>query len=51
MNLGGASDRPILSQVWADIKAKANGEEPVHNGSYDKQTFLMAMKHKIFGKK
>lgn len=30
MNLGGASDRPDLEQVWENAKAKLDDKKPVH---------------------
>jgi hypothetical protein len=30
MNLQGAKDRPNLNQIWDNVEAKLNGEDPVH---------------------
>lgn len=30
MNIGGASDRPDLDQVWDNVRAKVDGKAPVH---------------------
>lgn len=30
MNLQGAKDRPSLKEIWDNVKAKLDGEGPVH---------------------
>lgn len=30
MNLGGAKDRPDLQQVWENVNAKLNNNQPSH---------------------
>ena len=30
-NLGGAKDRPLLDQVWANVSAEMRGEPQVHS--------------------
>jgi hypothetical protein len=48
MNLGGAKDRPDLSQVWENVQAKLKGRERVH-GRYKLMSFVGMVKGKIFG--
>lgn len=30
MNLGGAKDRPVVKQVWANVEAQLQGKESPH---------------------
>jgi peroxiredoxin len=48
MNLGGAKDRPNLTQVWENMEAKLDGKPEVH-ANYDLQSFVKVMWGKIFG--
>lgn len=48
MNMGGATDRPDMEQVWDNAKAKLEGREKVH-GSYKKFSALGAIYGKFFG--
>lgn len=47
MNLGGAKDRPDLSQVWENVLARLNGQPLVHN-RYTLQSFRKVMTQKLF---
>lgn len=49
MNVGGASDRPVLGEVWQNVEAKLGGKEAPHM-MYTKHKFLSFIKEKIFGK-
>jgi hypothetical protein len=48
MNLGGAKDRPVLSEVLNNVKAKLDGEAAVHEKI---RTFGAGslLKKKLFG--
>ena len=48
MNLGGAKDRPDLSQVWDNVQAKLAGKPAVHD-KYSLTTMAVGLKQKIFG--
>ncbi|ORY15867.1 hypothetical protein BCR34DRAFT_558206 [Clohesyomyces aquaticus] len=48
MNLGGASDRPDLIQVWDNVKAKMEGKGVVH-GVYKKMGIVGTLWNKVFG--
>jgi hypothetical protein len=48
MNLGGASDRPDLAQVWDNVRAKIEGKGVVHE-VYKKTGILGTLFGKIFG--
>jgi hypothetical protein len=48
MNLGGASDRPDLGQIWDNVRAKIEGKSVVHT-TYKKMGFLGMLRGKIFG--
>ncbi|KAL5328705.1 hypothetical protein ACEPPN_002207 [Leptodophora sp. 'Broadleaf-Isolate-01'] len=48
MNLGGAKDRPELTQVWENVQAKLQGEKAVH-GTYKKIGALGVLKGSLFG--
>ncbi|KAH8667951.1 hypothetical protein BGZ60DRAFT_40918 [Tricladium varicosporioides] len=47
MNMGGASDRPSLTQIWENTQAKLNNKKPVHQ-MYKKLGSLGVLKAKIF---
>ena len=47
-NLGGASDRPDLEQVWDNVMAKIEGRGVVH-GEYKKIGALSVLWQKVFG--
>jgi hypothetical protein len=47
MNLGGASDRPKLEEVWKKALAKEKGDE-VPNKAYTITTPLRLLHQKIF---
>lgn len=48
MNIGGASDRPDLEQVWDNVRAKIDGKEAVHK-SYKTTGLLGMLWGKLFG--
>jgi hypothetical protein len=48
MNLGGASDRPDLKQVWDNVSAKLAGKAAVHK-NYTTMGLLGMMWGKLFG--
>lgn len=48
MNLGGAKDRPELSQVWENVQAKLQGGKAVHD-TYKKISALGVFKAALFG--
>jgi len=48
MNLGGASDRPELEQVWDNVRAKIEGKGTVHR-VYKKMGLLGMLWGKVFG--
>lgn len=48
MNLGGASDRPFLSEIWENVQAKLNDKKPVH-ARYSSLGAAKLLKEKIFG--
>lgn len=48
MNLGGAKDRPILSQVWDNADAKIRGAPEVH-AKVASMGFMQGMRQKILG--
>jgi hypothetical protein len=48
MNLGGAKDRPDMTQVWENMEAKLNGKPEVHK-KYDFQSAGKVLWGKIFG--
>jgi hypothetical protein len=49
MNIGGASDRPELEQVWDNAMATIEGKGVVHT-VYTKMGFLGMIWEKIFGR-
>ncbi|KPI35343.1 uncharacterized protein AB675_9975 [Cyphellophora attinorum] len=49
MNLGGAKDRPSLSEIWEDVQLKLNGQSPKIRKSYTKQSFFQVIGAKIAG--
>jgi hypothetical protein len=48
MNLGGASDRPDLEQVWDNARAKFEGKGVVH-GTYKRMRLLNMLYKRFFG--
>lgn len=48
MNLGGASDRPDLEQVWDNVRAKIEGKGVIHE-SYKKMGVLGTLFGRVFG--
>lgn len=48
MNIGGASDRPDLEQVWDNVRAKIDGKGVVHQ-SYKTTGLLGILWGKLFG--
>lgn len=48
MNLGGAKDRPVLSEVWDNVKARMDGKPQVH-AKVNTTSFLSGIKQKVFG--
>lgn len=50
MNLGGASDRPDLTQVWENVEAKIEGKGTVY-GKYKKQGILATLWGMLVGGK
>ena len=48
MNLGGAKDRPDLTQVWENVQAKLAGKAVVHK-KYAKTSFTGMVWGKVFG--
>jgi hypothetical protein len=48
MNIGGAKDRPDLTQIWDNVQAKLKGGQPVH-AKYSLLGPLGLLKQKIFG--
>lgn len=49
MNIGGASDRPELEQVWDNVMATIEGKGVVHT-AYTKMGFLGMLWGKVFGR-
>ncbi|KAG4440334.1 hypothetical protein IFR05_004186 [Cadophora sp. M221] len=48
MNLGGAKDRPELTQVWENVQAKLEGGKAVHS-TYKKISAVGVLKGSLFG--
>lgn len=48
MNLGGAKDRPDLTQVWDNVEAQLNGKPAVHK-SFRLQSLFGVLGAKLFG--
>lgn len=48
MNLGGAKDRPSLTEVWENAEAEMQGKPAVH-ATIPLLSFLQGIKQKIFG--
>jgi hypothetical protein len=48
MNLGGAKDRPLLDQIWANVQAELKGEKKVY-ASYSKLGAAAVLGKKLFG--
>jgi len=47
MNLGGASDRPDLAQIWDNVLSKLRKEKPAHK-MYKTQGALSVLFGKVF---
>lgn len=50
MNLGGATDRPVLAEVWKNIQKKLQGEDDGTEGNYTTTGVLHLVGQKIFGR-
>lgn len=48
MNLGGAKDRPSLTEVWENAEAEMQGK-PAVNATIPLLSFIQGLKQKIFG--
>lgn len=48
MNIGGASDRPVLTEVWENAKAQLEGKE-VPQKDYSTTGALKFVKQKVLG--
>ena len=48
MNLGGAKDRPSLTQIWDNVEATLDDKPKIHN-TLALQSFFEVMKRKLFG--
>jgi hypothetical protein len=48
MNMGGATDRPLLNQIWENVEAKLHGKTAVH-ARYTKWGALQLLAQKLFG--
>ncbi len=48
MNLGGAKDRPMLSEVWENVAAQLEGKPQVHK-KYSLLSATGVLKEKVFG--
>lgn len=48
MNMGGASDRPIMSEIWDNVQAKLKNTKPVHS-RYSSLGLMGLLREKIFG--
>lgn len=48
MNLSGAKDRPVLSQVWANVEATLK-DQPERYINLSKTSFRGMLREKIFG--
>lgn len=46
MNLGGASDRPALSEIWEDVQGMLNGKQ-IQRKSYTTQSAVKVLGGKI----
>lgn len=49
MNLAGAKDRPVLSEVWADVQKQLKGEDAAEGKTYTTTGAFHLIKQKIFG--
>lgn len=48
MNIGGAKDRPLLDQVWANVHAEMQGKSKVH-ANVNTMGLASGLKKKLFG--
>ena len=48
MNIGGAKDRPLLNQVWANTEAQLRGGQPVYE-KFSKLGIMEVLREKVFG--
>ena len=48
MNLGGATDRPKLQEIWENVEAKRNDKHVLHQ-KYSSKGVMGLMSEKIFG--
>lgn len=47
MNMGGATDRPKLNEIWENVAAKRNGGDVVHE-RYSSKGVMEVMYEKMF---
>ncbi|KAL7928125.1 hypothetical protein V8C35DRAFT_326202 [Trichoderma chlorosporum] len=48
MNMGGAKDRPVLSEVWDNVEAKLNGVDVRHK-KYSLVSVMQVLRQRVFG--
>lgn len=48
MNMGGATDRPKLKEIWENVEARTNGGYVVHE-KYSSKGVMGLMCEKLFG--
>lgn len=49
MNLQGGKDRPSLAEIWDNVKAKLEGEQPVHE-TYTTTGVVAILREKFWSK-
>ena len=49
MNLGGAKDRVVLSEVWEDVQKMLRGESSAPRAVYSRTSFFTGIRQKLFG--
>lgn len=49
MNIGGAKDRPSITEIWEDVQSKMAGKQ-VDRVSYSTQSFFKVMAAKLMGR-
>ena len=49
MNLGGATDRPNLKEIWENAEAKLNSGRVLHE-KYSSKGVMGLIREKVFGK-
>ncbi|KAK4141790.1 uncharacterized protein C8A04DRAFT_30635 [Dichotomopilus funicola] len=49
MNLAGAKDRPVLAEVWEDVRRQLKGEDTTEGKVYTTTGAFHLLKQKIFG--